>query len=75
MAGWHHRLDGREFESTLGAGDGQGGLACCSSWPLYSIVQRIPFSQSGQYFDDLQCALTGLSSVQLLSRVRLFATP
>ena len=32
MAGWHHRLDGREFESTLGAGDGQGGLACCSSW-------------------------------------------
>ena len=32
MAGWHHRLDGREFEWTLGVGDGQGGLACCSSW-------------------------------------------
>ena len=29
MAGWHHRLDGREFEWTLGAGDGQGGLVCC----------------------------------------------
>ena len=28
--GWHHRLDGREFEQTPGAGDGQGGLACCS---------------------------------------------
>ena len=29
MAGRHHRLDGREFERTPGAGDGQGGLACC----------------------------------------------
>ena len=32
MAGWHHRLDGLEFEWTLGVGDGQGGLACCNSW-------------------------------------------
>ena len=32
MAGWHHRLDGHEFEWTPGVGDGQGGLACCGSW-------------------------------------------
>ena len=32
MAGWHHWLDGCESEWTLGAGDGQGGLACCHSW-------------------------------------------
>ena len=32
MAGWHHRLDGHEFEWTLGVGDGQGGLVCCNSW-------------------------------------------
>ena len=32
MAGWHHRLDGYEFEQTPGVGDGQGGLACCDSW-------------------------------------------
>ena len=32
MAGWHHRLDGCEFEWTSGVGDGQGGLACCNSW-------------------------------------------
>ena len=32
MAGWNHRLDGREFEWTPGAGDGWGGLACCNSW-------------------------------------------
>ena len=27
MVGWHHQLDGHEFEQTLGAGDGQGSLA------------------------------------------------
>ena len=30
MVGWHHRLNGCEFEWTPGVGDGQGGLACCS---------------------------------------------
>ena len=32
MAGWHHQLDGHEFEGTPGVGDGQGGLVCCDSW-------------------------------------------
>ena len=32
MVGWHHQLDGHEFEQALGVGDGQGGLACCDSW-------------------------------------------
>ena len=32
MAGWHHRLDGHEFEWIPGVGDGQGGLACFDSW-------------------------------------------
>ena len=31
MVGWHHQLDGHEFEWTLGVGDGHGGLACCDS--------------------------------------------
>ena len=30
MVGWHHRLDGHEFEQAPEVGDGQGGLACCS---------------------------------------------
>ena len=32
MVGWHQRLDGHEFEQTLGVGDGQGSLTCCSPW-------------------------------------------
>ena len=32
MVGWHHRLNGHGFGWTPGVGDGQGGLACCSSW-------------------------------------------
>ena len=32
MVGWHHRLDGHEFEKGLGVGDGQGRLVCCSPW-------------------------------------------
>ena len=31
MVGWHHQLNGHGFGWTLGVGDGQGGLACCSS--------------------------------------------
>ena len=30
MVGWHHRLNGHEFEQALGVDDGQGGLAYCS---------------------------------------------
>ena len=32
MAGWHHRLGGREFEKTPGEGEGQGSLECGSQW-------------------------------------------
>ena len=32
MVGWHHPLNGHEFEQAPGAGDGHGGLACCSPW-------------------------------------------
>ena len=32
MTGWHHWLDGHEFEQDLGVGDGEGSLACCSPW-------------------------------------------
>ena len=48
MAGWHHRLDGREFEWTPGVGDGQGGLACCNSWGLKEsdTTERLNWTES-----------------------------
>ena len=32
MVGWHHQLNGHEFEQTQGDGEGQGSLVCCSPW-------------------------------------------
>ena len=32
MVGWHHQLNGHEFEATLVDGEGQGSLACYSPW-------------------------------------------
>ena len=32
MVGWHHGLNGHEFEQTLEVDDGQGSLVCCSPW-------------------------------------------
>ena len=32
MVGWHHRLNGHEFEQAPGGGEGQGSLASCSPW-------------------------------------------
>ena len=32
MVGWHHRLDGHEFEQALGVGEGQGSLVCRCPW-------------------------------------------
>ena len=62
MVGWHHRLNGHEFEQAPGVGDGQGSLACCSPWgqsqtwlsgrtvtTTYSrIILRVPWSSTQQ---------------------------
>ena len=32
MVGWHRQLNGHEFEQAQGDSEGQGSLACCSSW-------------------------------------------
>ena len=32
MVGWHHQLNGHEFEQTMRHSKGQGSLACCSPW-------------------------------------------
>ena len=61
MAGWHHWLDGRESEWTLGVGDGQGGLACCGSMWL----QRVGH--------DLATELNWTLDISYISRVTIFS--
>ena len=48
MVGWHHWLDGHEFEQALGVGDGQGSLACCSPWghKELNMTERLNWSES-----------------------------
>ena len=52
MVGWHHRLNGLGFGWTLGVGDGQGGLACCSSWGRKEsdTTERLNWATSCDYF-------------------------
>ena len=39
--GWHHRLNGHEFEQTPGDSEGEGSLACCSSWSQQRVGQDL----------------------------------
>ena len=53
MAGWHHQLDGCEFEWTLGVGDGQGGLACCDSWGPKDLDRTERLNWTENYKEEL----------------------
>ena len=60
MAGWHHWLDGHEFEWTPGVGDGQGGLACCDSWHLKEsdMIEQLNWTEAAfDKRDDLDFQL------------------
>ena len=77
MVGWHHRLNGHDFEEALGNGESQGRLVCCSPWgrkesdATYQLKNKnIPGVRNPLISQMLQ-----FSSVQLLSRVQLFVTP
>ena len=54
MVGWHHRLDGHEFEQALGVGDGQGNLTCCSplGHKLPETTQRLGNNSDNTYLDS-----------------------
>ena len=66
MVGWHHGLNGPEFEKIPGVGGGQGGLACCSPWGRAEsdTTERLnwPESESRQQRPcgkSLKCRLNG----------------
>ena len=45
MVGWHHRLNGHEFEQALGDGEGQGSLVCCSPWDCKELDTTVTEQQ------------------------------
>ena len=52
MVGWHHRLNGHEFEQTQGASEGLGSLACCSSWGHKELDMTQWLQNDNKEFDE-----------------------
>ena len=74
IAGWHHRLDGCEFEWIPGHGDGQGGLACCDSWGCKEsdTTERLNWTERKENFlgrfiieNVFKCSLPSLSPAEI----------
>ena len=55
MVGWHHRLDGHEFEQAPGVGDRQENLACCSSW----VCKELDMTERLHFHISLSCIREG----------------
>ena len=64
MAGWHHPYQGHELGQTLGDGEGQGGLACCSPWSRKELDTTGCLNNSVvdlQYCVSFRCIAKGLT--------------
>ena len=48
LVGWHHRLDGHEFEQAPGDSKGQGSLACCHSWGFKDMTEQMKNSANNK---------------------------
>ena len=76
MVGWHHWLDGHEFEQALGVGDGQGSLECCSPWghKESDTTEQLNYVKLSR--DPMDCNLPGspvheISQARILERVAI----
>ena len=74
MVGWYHQLSGHEFEWTLGVGDGQGGLACCSPWGCKELdtTERLNWSELNRHIHNSWYSLDLKYPVPLSSYVHLY---
>ena len=59
MTGWHHRLNGEEFEQIPGDGEGQGSLACCSPWGCKESDMTWQLNNNGKAAQQISRALLG----------------
>ena len=71
MAGWHHWLNGHEFEETPGVRDGQGGLVCCSPWGRKEsdMTEQLNWTEPNsfnEYFSKLNILLEGIYILTIL---------
>ena len=69
MVGWHHQLNGHEFEQTLGISEEQGNLGCCSSWGgrvRHDLV--IVKQQQQQIYEAPNCSMEQTNPSYLPSR-------
>ena len=68
MVGWHHPLNGQEFEQTLGDGEEQGSLACCTSWD--HRVGHDLLTKQQQFDQQIEPAAWGYGTVFGISKSR-----
>ena len=61
MAGWHHWLNGHEFEQVLGDGEGQGSLAYCSPWAHKELAMTAWLNNSYRVFSCMDMSQFGVS--------------
>ena len=73
MVGWHHRLNGHEFEHTLGVGEGQGSLVCCSPWDCKEsdVTQRLNNNEKDLHFFKIEIVTFSMVVDFLLSHSSL----
>ena len=69
MVGWHHRLNGHEFEQTAGDSEGQGSLVCCSPWGHKELdtTEQLNNKQQQQLYSEDGNIVTSLVVLLLLS--------
>ena len=76
MVGWHHRLNGHEFEQALKVGNGQGSLVCCSSWVSKEsdVTERLNWTKGLTWAGGvpLTWLLAGLSFLLIIIRCLIF---
>ena len=60
MAGWHHHCNGRELGQTSGDGEGQGSLACCSTYGCKKSDKTGPLNNNIHHYSIIQSSLFSL---------------
>ena len=72
MVGWHHRLNGHEFEQAPGVGDGQDGVACCSLWGRKELdaTERLNNKVGHSFPSKEQVSFNFMAAVTICSKLQ-----